>query len=140
MKLWRRIFGAEPAPPQGPFARKHIVEVDPTAKIPAHLATASALRRRMTVSAVGSVVTPQEQAPKRGMWVRWQSRTGILTKLESGDIATVMLVDDQLGQNVLEVHKQASELRQAYYEEIPSARRPVYDVGSRMGYVKVPRP
>ena len=105
-------------------------------KFAAHVAGSSALRRRTTTSGAGSIITPHEQAPKRGMWVRYSDRTGVLTNLEAGDIATVMLVDDVKGENVVEVHVPAAQLRQAYFDEIPAARRPTYDAGARLGYVR----
>lgn len=104
-------------------------------KFPEHVSAVSSLRRRTTISAQGSVLVPHEQAPKRGMWVHYQGRTGILTNLEAGDIATVMLVDDEKGENVLEVHAPCSQLRQAFFEEIPQGRRPKYADAVRFGYV-----
>lgn len=68
------------------------------------------------------------------MWVRWQNRTGILTNIEPGDIATVMIVDDIKGENVIEVHQPCNMLRQAYFEEIPTARRPDLKHAAKFGY------
>lgn len=67
------------------------------------------------------------------------SKPGILKDLEFGDVATVMLVDPKTGQNVLEVHTMASDLRQAWYDEIPEDRRPDYERAASFGYVKGPQ-
>jgi len=108
------------------------------AKFQPHVAASSSIRRRTTMTEHGSVLRPDEQHPKRGMWVRYGNRTGILTNLEAGDIATVMLVDDQDGTNSLEVHTPGSQIRQAYFEELPVARRPSYADAARFGYVRKP--
>lgn len=102
-------------------------------RIPAHVAFGSALRRRPTQTEHGSHLL-SDQHPKRGMWVVYSGRTGILTNLEPGDIATVILVDHQ-GLNNFEVHVAAKELRQAYFQEIPEPRRPEYKDAVRFGYV-----
>jgi hypothetical protein len=102
-------------------------------RIPTHVAMTSALRRRATRTEHGSQLR-DDQAPKRGMWVMYQQRCGILTNLEAGDVATVMLVDD-LGLNAIEIHVPAKELRQAFFEEIPEPRRPTYAAAVRFGYV-----
>lgn len=124
--MWpfRKSQNSAPAP------RKHTVDIRGGRQIDAQIRSASALRRRTDGDSEAV-----DHRPKRGMWVRWQGRTGILTDIEPGDIATVMLVDDERGENALEVHQPATELRQAYYEEIPAARRPAYDAAARMGYV-----
>lgn len=109
--------------------RKLVVQPD-TRNIDVGARINSRLRRRAT-SMIGS-----EQPPSRGMWVHWQGRTGILTNLEPGDIATVMLVDDTKGENVLETHVHANELRQAYFEEIPKSRRPKADLAAALGYTR----
>lgn len=101
-------------------------------KVPAHAAGASALRRRPTMHLHGTLIR-NDQPPKRGMWVVYQQRTGILTMLELGDVATVMLVDE-LGLNAIEVHVPAKDLRQAWFEEIPEPRRPPYEDAVRFGY------
>lgn len=101
-------------------------------KFPAHIAAGSSLRRRPTMHAHGTLIA-NDQPPKRGMWVVYQQRTGILTKLEAGDVASVMLVDE-VGHNAIEVHVPAATLRQAYFEEIPAPRRPLYEDAVRFGY------
>lgn len=111
------------------FPRKLVVKADPR-NIDIVSRINSQLRRRAT-SLVGS-----EQPPARGMWVRWQGRTGILTDLEAGDVATVMLVDDHKGENVLEVHAPAGDIRQAFYEEIPAKRRPHEAHAAALGYTR----
>ena len=68
------------------------------------------------------------------MWVRYMQQTGILTALEAGDVATVMLVDDTKGENVAEIHVPAAQLRQAKYAEIPLARRPSRLIAHSLGY------
>lgn len=117
-------------------AQQVVVQPQGGARIPAHVVLGSALRRRATQTEHGSHLM-SDQAAKRGMWVVYSNRSGILTNLEPGDIATVMLVDD-LGLNQLEVHAAAKELRQAYFEEIPEPRRPEYADAARFGYVKRP--
>lgn len=123
-----------------PDAKTHTV--NPTGSLSGRfapqVAATSALRRRTTRSAVGSILVAHEQEPKRGMWVVYGARTGILTQLEVGDVATVMLVDGQ-GFNSVEVHVPAKDLRQAWFEEIPAARRPDYDHASRAGYYTRPK-
>jgi hypothetical protein len=107
--------------------RTHVVVPSGGTQIPAHVVSASYLRRRPTVHVAN------EQPPKRGMWVVLGDRVGILKNIEAGDIATVMIVDDQ-GLNVVELHAPGANLRQAWYEEIPAARRPDYERAQRFGY------
>lgn len=107
----------------------HIVPAVPGGQqIPLEHTLRSALKRRPT-SHVNAA-----QPAKRGMWVRYQGRTGILTNLEAGDVATVMLVDDEYGLNGIEVHVPSAELRQAWLNEIPARRRPEPEIAARMGY------
>lgn len=115
-----------------PDARTHAVEITGGRQIPAALRAESALRRRATSFHAG------DQHPKRGMWVIWQNRPGILTNIERGDIGTVMLVDDVNGENLLEVHQPCSALRQAYFEEIPTKRRPDLKRALQFGYTQRP--
>lgn len=98
--------------------------------IPLVLRTASALRRRATSN------MSTEQHPKRGMWVVLETQTGILTNLEPGDVATVMLVNED-GLNVVEVHVPAAALRQAHFDEIPAPRRPSEELAAAMGYTRL---
>ena len=121
-----KIFGSKPAKP-AETPRSRIVIPSGGAQIPEYVAAGSKLRRRPTAHMA------QDQAPRRGMWVVYQSRVGILTNLEPGDVATVMLVDDA-GRNSLEIHAQAAALRQAWFEEIPEPRRPMYEDAERFGY------
>lgn len=90
------------------------------------LRATSALKRRLA----------NDRRPKRGMWVWYKQaeRIGILTNMEPGDICTVMLVDPKDGTNVLEIHLNGAELRQAYYDEIPEARRPSLKDCESLGY------
>lgn len=126
---WRDLLRQKPTEPP----RQHVVDpVRGSTKLPTHLTAVSGLRRRPTTTAAGSLLR-NDQAPKRGMWVVYSQRTGILTDLEPGDVATVMLVDD-LGMNALEVHVPAAQLRQAWFEEIPAPRRPKYEDAVRFGY------
>lgn len=131
----RGLFRAE-QPPLG-AARQHIVNVGAPSRLSPIIANGSALRRRAARSPAG-VVLAGEQSPKRGMWVMYQRRIGILTALEPGDVATVMLVDDK-GLNALEVHAPARELRQAWFDEIPSARRPAWRDAVTLGYDREPK-
>jgi hypothetical protein len=123
-----------------PDAKTHTV--NPTGSLSGRFApqvvATSSLRRRTTRSGAGSILVAHEQEPKRGMWVMYGERIGILTKLELGDVATVMLVDEK-GLNKIEVHVPAKDLRQAWFEEIPAARRPDYDHASRAGYYTRPK-
>jgi hypothetical protein len=91
----------------------------------------STLRRRPTTS------TPHATPPIAGMWVRYGDRTGIITDLTAGDTYTVMIVDG-IGENDHQVRANGSELRQAYFEEIPPARRPELEHAVTFGYH--PRP
>lgn len=120
----------------GFFSRKRVAQparpvqvytpvTDGARQIPAALRHGSALQRH------------HGGPPGRGMWVVYEARTGILTALEHGDIATVMLVDEH-GCNMLEVHAPAEKLRQAYFEEIPEKRRPDEAVARGMGYIGRP--
>lgn len=115
---------------RSPEARVHRPEIAGGRQIPAGIRQASALKRRATTQFAG------DQSPRRGMWVRYQGRTGILTNIESGDVATVMLVDDDRGENVLEVHAPCADLRQAHYEELPAARRPSEVEAAKFGYLR----
>lgn len=109
--------------------RQHVVTVGEFNKLPAGLAATSRLRRR------SNGIVP-DAPPKRGMWVRDTAahKTGILTNLKEGSIATVMFVDDIKGENILEVDCPEYELRQAVYEEIPLLRRPSEQVARKLGY------
>jgi len=115
-----------------PEARRHVVDVRGSTKLPSHLTAVSGLRRRPTRDHTGSHLR-DDQPPKRGMWVSYSGRTGILTDLEPGDVASVMLVDDA-GLNALAIHVPAAQLRQAWFEEIPAPRRPKYEDAVRFGY------
>ena len=115
-----------------PFARKHAPTISGPRAIPAPVAIKSALRRRPTQS------HPHEMPPSRGMWVRYRDRTGILSNLSTEDIATVMLVDPERGENVLEINVPASDLRQAWFDEIPLDRRPNPAQAATMGYHRRP--
>jgi hypothetical protein len=129
--IFKRRKPVSPESPVSPDARAHVVHPAGGREIPSHVRNASALRRRVHPS------HPLEQAPKRGMWVVHQGRTGILTHLEPGDVATVMLVDD-LGHNIIEIHVPAPLLRQAYFEEIPERRRLEYHEAQHFGYTRRP--
>ena len=111
-----------------PEARTHVVNPEGRLGITLGLAGASALRRR--VSTVHNV----DPTPKRGMWVMHEAeqRVGILTDLQPGDIATVMLTAED-GTNLLQVERPASEFRQATFAEIPNPRKPSVDVARRPG-------
>lgn len=77
---------------------------------------------------------------RRGMWVFKHGfpRAGILTGLNSNDVATVMLVQED-GTNFMEVNALASTLRQAAISEIPAARRKLPDASfEAMGYRRQP--
>lgn len=115
--------------PRHPDAKTHVVIPSGSRSLNAELAGVSALRRRPTSHYDG------EQSPKLGMWVRWGDRTAILRGLEAGDIATIMVVDEK-GENLLEAHCSASELRQAHAAEIPAARIKGLDLDHlrRLGY------
>ncbi len=124
-------------PQRSPDAKKHVVNPAGSTKLPSHLTLVSQLRRRATKDRSGTHLR-DDQPPKRGMWVVYADRTGILTDLEPGDVYTVMLVDDR-GLNALEVHAPGSQLRQAWFEEIPQARRPKYDDAVKLGYHARPK-
>lgn len=127
------IFKRRPvSAPTSPDVRTHVVNATGGRQLAAELRAGSALRRRTTPH------FQDDQAPKRGMWVRYQDHTGILTNLEPGDVATVMIVDDMDGHNVLEMHVPATQLRQAYHDEIPVKRRPEPEHSAKFGYVRRP--
>ena len=126
------LFKSKKLPPVVEPVQKLVVPVEGQSRIPVPLVLLSNLRRRVTSQAAG------EQTAKRGMWVIYQNRVGILQNLETGDVATVMLVDEK-GHNSLEIHTQAADLRQAWYEEIPEARRPEYPLAAKFGYHQRPQ-
>lgn len=70
-----------------------------------------------------------------GMWVATvdSSRPGILTSVNPEGIATVMLTQDD-GTNLAEIHTTVGNLRQAAHLEIPAGRRPHPDISSFFGY------
>lgn len=119
--------------PDRPEARVHRPSIAGGKQIAADVRHASALKRRATTQHAG------DQSAKRGMWVRYHDRTGILTNIEPGDVATVMLVDMDKGENVLEVHVPCADLRQAHYEELPIARRPTEYEAAKFGYLRGPQ-
>lgn len=112
-----------------PSANRLVVDTGGPTELPENLRHASALKRRWSTS------TRNEQPPKRGMWVRHHGKTGILTDLAAGDVASVMITDDK-GLNVAQISVSASELRQATYEEIPAPRRPDMELARKLGYAK----
>lgn len=117
---------------QGGTFNVHRPEISGGRQIDPGLRSVSALKRRTTQH----VLT--DQAPKRGMWVRYKERTGILTNIEPGDVATVMIVNQVDGTNVVEIHVMSNELRQAYFEEIPIGRRPDEAYAIKFGYCRKP--
>lgn len=113
-----------------PFNKKHRIEVrGSTGKEFPN----SMLRRRATTNC--TVTKP----PKRGMWVWHHGKPGILLDVSNNDLARVMLVSEPLGENLLEVNALTTELRQAYFEEIPEARRPTKEVAESFGYSRKPK-
>jgi hypothetical protein len=122
---------------RSPDAKTHVVEVKGTTKLPPLLTVGSALRRRPTREMGGSHLR-NDQPPKRGMWVVYSGRTGIVKDLEPGDIYTVMLVDEE-GFNAIELHVPGAQLRQAWYEDIPEGRRPPLEHAVRFGYHRTPK-
>lgn len=70
---------------------------------------------------------------RRGMWVRYQDVTGILTGIGASSIAEVMLVDD-IGENLKQVFVPLADVTRATYEQIPLPRRPTVDVALALGY------
>ncbi len=70
---------------------------------------------------------------RRGMWVVKDGATGILTEINSDGVAEVMLVDDQ-GLNLRQVHVNMHNLRQATRDEIPEPRRPDEETATALGY------
>jgi len=113
------------------FSKQKTMEVYPSGgqSVPSHVAIGSALKRRPT-SRFGN-----DQSPKRGMWVVYKGKVGILKMIEVGDVATVTLVD-ALGLGESEIHVPADQLRQAYLDEIPEPRRPSLKVAATFGYYK----
>jgi hypothetical protein len=72
------------------------------------------------------------------MWVRYGNQTGIIQKLTAGDTYTVMLVDSR-GENLEQIRVNGADLRQAYYEEIPPARRRPLEEAITFGYHPSPK-
>lgn len=126
MNFIRNLF--KPSAPAAPTHVIHEVKISGRRDLPTDLRHASALKRRPTIH------YSAHQSPKRGMWVRYQDRTGILTDLQEGDLAVIMLVDDQFGMNVLQITAAAQDVRQAHIHEIPEPRRPDKETAQRMGY------
>lgn len=74
---------------------------------------------------------------RRGMWVVYRDKVGVLTNVEGGNVAVVSLCDE-LGVNTVEIHVNAFEVRQAWHDEIPTPRRPDADTAQRFGYTVRP--
>lgn len=115
----------------------HRVEVAGGRGLDPTTAVLSAFRRRATTHVL------REQLPKRGMWVTYLGETYILANLERGDIATIhkILPDGTSlleltghGPKTVEFHVPASDLTQAYLEDIPESRRPDPELAARFGY------
>lgn len=70
---------------------------------------------------------------RRGMWVVKDGATGILTEINSDGIAEVMLVDEK-GENLKQVHVHMSTLKQATRNDIPEPRRPDEETATALGY------
>jgi hypothetical protein len=126
--LFNLFSKKEPAAVEEP--KVHVPTIGGSTSIAKEVTHVSALQRRKVHH------TDPQRFAKKGMWVRTSNSTGVLKDIEPGDVATVMLVDEQLGENVLEVHVPASSLRQAYYEEIPEARRPSHEHAIKFGYIR----
>ena len=135
-----------------PFSKKEPVapEIEVVAQVQSLVVPPSGPRKIDPVVAINSTLRRRHyrvegaMPPKLGMWVRFYNnaqhveRTGILVALEEGDIATVTVVDDVMGENDFVVHIAASKLRQCWLEEIPSRRRPDEILGASLGYVTKP--
>lgn len=70
---------------------------------------------------------------RRGMWVRYQDVTGILTGIGASNIAEVMLVD-AIGENLKQIFVPLSDITRATYEQIPLPRRPTVEAARALGY------
>lgn len=69
------------------------------------------------------------------MWVFHKEHgIGILLNLHNGDLALVMFTDSDTGLNRVEATVLATDLRQAWYDEIPKERRPSIERAAVMGY------
>ena len=70
---------------------------------------------------------------RRGMWVVKDGATGILTEINPDGIAYVMLVDEK-GEHLREIHVNMMTIRQATRDEIPEPRRPDEETATALGY------
>lgn len=70
---------------------------------------------------------------RKGMWVRYTDRVGIVASLAFPD-AEVHLVDaDGVTETVIVVTQSA--IAQAAFDDIPAARRPSADMAQSLGYL-----
>ena len=121
----------KPKPARHPDARTHEVAITGRRDLDAGLAANSRLRRRPTPQ------QPEGGKPKRGMWVTYLGKTGILIDMIEGDLCRVQVVEPLNGHNQEEQYLDdqsktryrnliltvpADELRQAWLDEIPRAR------------------
>jgi hypothetical protein len=96
-------------------------------------------RRRhvMTVNGQRTGMPLWDTRFRRGMWVIVYSESehpGILTAMNNEGIATVMLVDPELGTNLIEIHVHSTQLGIAHWKQIPIARRPSKHEAAAFGY------
>jgi hypothetical protein len=118
-------------PKRDPNARTHVVDVTGRRNLDPDLAANSKLRRRPTPS------SPKGAAPKRGMFVVYMGKVGILTELLEEDVARVQVIEPLKGHNQSELYMDnegnqkvrnhvllcpAADMRQAWLDEVPTAR------------------
>jgi hypothetical protein len=74
-----------------------------------------------------------------GMWVVVGDSVGIIRSANEFGVGDVMLTDEE-GLNLIEVHLPLTSIRQAYIDEIPAARVAHMSVGElkAMGYKEAP--
>jgi len=78
---------------------------------------------------------------RKGMWVRYEGRTGIATAIVPEQIGGITLVnvdivDDKTGHTTMSVTAPIGALRQATHDEIPEVRRPHEHVSIAKGYLR----
>lgn len=81
-------------------------------------------------------ITLRSSPLRKGMWVRYEGRTGILTRAFNDATGEVHIVNDQGETILIEPHVTLLALAQASYEDIPEPRRPSEDVARKGGYLK----
>ena len=78
--------------------------------------------------------------PRQGVWAIYEGKVGIVAAMNDDGLSCEFHRVDDAGDTTVVVLAPLVHLRQAYYEQIPAARRPDMVTAHRLGYLSVPNP